>query len=343
MKNLALLFVVLFVTGCSAEAVNSVGAQAERRGTGFLKEARLYAGPLIDAHGHLGASFDSDMMVNIMSRNNVSQQIIMARYYPGKPDDLPGTDELALKLAATKYPGRFFPLVGMQRPKLIGVHKWLNPNAAVETILKETEAKLTTGLFGGIGEVIVKHFAYSSWRYAEMENPIYSPFMQRLSLIAARFNVSIVLHMEGAPRLVKDFSRLLRENPRTRYIWTHSCGRSKTPIIRAMLKNHPNLYCDLASMTNVGKRGYGIGWPRMEEYNTLIEENGVLFPKMREAYEAFPDRFMIGMDVAHAPGVNPKNYGQRSNRFRELLAQLKPQTAAAFAKGNAIKIFKLDR
>jgi len=28
---------------------------------------------------------------------------------------------------------------------------------------------------------------------------------------------------------------------------------------------------------------------------------------MREVYEAFPDRFMIGMDVAHAPGMNPKN------------------------------------
>ena len=302
----------------------------------------LYTGPMIDAHGHLGASFDWDMMINVIDRNNVSRQLVMARYYPGRADDRPGTDELALELAA-KYPGRFFPLVGMQRPKLIGVHKWLNPDAAVEAILNEAEAKLATGCFWGIGEVIVKHFAYSSWRHAEMENPIYSPFMQRLSQLAARFDVPIVLHMEGAPRLVKDFSRLLRENSRVRYVWAHNCGRSKAPVIRAMLENHPNLYCDLASMTNVGKRGYGIGWPRMEEYNALIEKNGVLFPEMREVYEAFPDRFMIGMDVAHAPGMNPKNYGRRAKRFRELLAQLTPQTAAAFAEGNAIRIFKLDR
>lgn len=324
-RDIAVTIVILIAVGVASD-----GVAAER-----------YAGPMIDAHGHLGASFDQDMMVNVMNRNNVSRQIVMARYYPGKPNDRAGTDELALELA-TKYPGRFFPLVGMQRPKLIGVHKWRNPNTAVEAILSEAEAKLATGRFWGIGEVIVKHFAYSSWRHAEMSNPIYSPFMQRLSQIAAHFDVPIVLHMEGAPQFVKGFSRLLRENPRARYVWAHNCGRSKAPVIRAMLEHHPNLNCDLASMTNVGKRGYGIGWPRMEEYNSLIEKNGVLFPEMREVYEAFPDRFMIGMDVAHAPGVNPKNYGRRSKRFRELLAQLTPQTAAAFAERNAMRIFKLN-
>ena len=304
----------------------------------------VYTGPMIDAHSHLGASFDWDMMVHVMDLNNVSRQIVMARYYPGPAGsaDRPGNDELALELAS-KYLGRFFPLVGMQRPELTGANKWLNPDAAVETILNEAEAKLATGHFRGIGEVIVKHFAYSSGPHAELENPIYSPFMQRLSQLAARFDVPIVLHMEGAPRLVKDFSRLLRENFRVRYVWAHNCGRSKAPVIRAMLENHPNLYCDLAGMTNVGRSGYGIGWPRMEEYTALIEKNGVLFPEMREVYEAFPDRFMIGMDVNHAPGMNPENYGRRAQRFRELLTQLKPQTAVTVAEGNAIRIFKLDR
>ena len=110
-----------------------------------------------------------------------------------------------------------------------------------------------------------------------------------------------------------------------------------------MLENHPNLYCDLANMTNMGSSGYGIGWPRMGDYNALIEKNGVLFPEMREVYEAFSDRFMIGMDVAHAPGMNSKNYSRRAQRFRELLAQLKPQTATRFAESNAMRTFKLDR
>lgn len=309
-----------------------------------LIEDGLYTGPMIDAHGHLGASFNWDKMDNILGHNNISRQIVMPRYYggPAGSADLPGTDELALELA-NNYPGRFFPLVGMQKPELTGANKWHNPNATVEAILNETEAKIATGRFSGIGEVIVKHFAYSSGRHAELENPIYSSFMRRLSKLATRFDVPIVFHMEGEPLLVKDLSRLLRENSRARYVWAHSCGRSKAAVIRAMLENHPNLNCDLASMTNVGKSGYGIGWPRMEEYTALIEKGGVLFPEMREVYETFPNRFMIGMDVAHARGMNYKNYGRRTQRFRELLSQLKPQTAAAFAQGNAIRIFKLDR
>jgi hypothetical protein len=305
--------------------------------------AELYSGPMIDAHGHLGASFDWNTIVSVMDRNNVSRQIIMARYYggPSGSADLPGNDELSLELA-NKYPGRFFPLVGMQKPELTGAGKWLNPDAAIEAILKGTEVKLATGRFYGIGEVIVKHFAYSSGRHAEQDNPIYSPFMQRLSSLAARFNVPIVFHMEGAPHLVQDLGRLLQDNPHVRYVWAHNCGRSKAPVIRAMLENHPNLYGDLAGMTNVGESGYGIGWPRMEEYTALIEKNSVLFLNMRELYEAFPDRFMLGMDVAHAPGMNPKNYGQRAQRFRELLHQLTPQVAAALAEGNVTRIFKLN-
>ncbi|MBT8352527.1 MAG: hypothetical protein KJO26_15015, partial [Deltaproteobacteria bacterium] len=88
-----------------------------------------YTGPMIDAHGHLGASFDWDMMVKVMGRTNVSRQIVMPRYYQGKANDRAGTDELALKLA-DKYPGRFFPLVGMQRPELTGAKKWFKPNRA---------------------------------------------------------------------------------------------------------------------------------------------------------------------------------------------------------------------
>lgn len=306
--------------------------------------AEHYTGPMIDAHGHLGASFDWETIVDVMDRNNVTKQIVMARYYPGPPgsDDRAGNDKLALKLAR-EYPGRFFPLVGMQKPSLTGAHKWNKPDAVVQAILKRTEAKLNTGHFWGIGEVIVKHFAYTSGRHAELENPIYSPFMQRLSQLSAQFDVPIVFHMEGAPQFVEDLSLILRENSRARYVWSHNCGRSKASVIRTMLENHPNLYCDLASMTNVGGSGYGIGWPRMEEYSALIEEDGMLFPEMREVYETFPDRFMIGMDVAHAPGMNRSNYGRRANRFRELLAGLTPQTAAAFAEGNAIRIFKLNR
>ncbi len=297
--------------------------------------------PIVDAHGHIGASFEPAAIVEAMDNNGVSKQIVMARYYPGPAggDDLPGDDELALKLAET-YPGRFYPLVGMQRPLLTGACKWRTPEGEVEALIQETERKLASGKFYGIGEFIVRHWAYSPGRHAEQDNPIDSELMRRFSALAARYDVPMVIHMEGYPKLVADFSRLMAENPGARYVWAHNCGRSKAAVIRDLLSRFPNLFCDLGGMTNVGK-GYGTGWPRAEEFTSLIEQDGVLLPEMKSLYEEFPDRFMLGMDTAHAPAM--KSYSRRVQRFRRLLGQLSPDARAKIAEQNAIRIFRLAR
>ena len=238
-----------------------------------------------------------------MDSNNVTQRTVMARYYPGGPGDLAGSDEDALRLAE-RYPGRFFPLVGMQRPLLTGSYKWQSPDHDVDRLIEETERKLASGRFFGIGEFIVRHWAYDRGPHAEQENPIYSTFMRRMSELSARFEVPMVVHMEGYPALVDDFSRLLVGYPNTRFIWAHNCGRSRAAVIRGMLARHSNLFCDLAGMTNVGTYSYGTGWPRMESFTALIEQDGVLVPDMKALYEEFPDRFMLGMDFAHARANN---------------------------------------
>jgi Tat protein secretion system quality control protein TatD with DNase activity len=297
--------------------------------------------PIVDAHGHIGASFKVTKILEDMDKNGVSKQIVMARAYPGPEgdSDLPGDDQLALKLAES-YPGRFYPLVGMQRPLLTGAQKWTAPDADIESLIRETERKLASGKFFGVGEFIVRHWAYSPGRHAEQDNPIYSELMRRFSVLAAKYDVPMVIHMEGYPTLVDDFSRLITENPGTRYVWAHNCGRSKAPVIRNLMSRFPNLFCDLGGMTNVGT-GYGTGWPRKEEFTALIERDGVLFPEMKSLYEEFPDRFMVGMDVAHAPAM--RIYEGRVQRFRKLLEQLSPETRAKIAEQNAIRIFNLAR
>lgn len=295
--------------------------------------------PIVDAHGHIGASFNVTKIIKEMDKNGVSKQIVMARRYPGGDSDLPGDDQLALKLAET-YPGRFYPLVGMQLPMLTGAHKWNTPDADVESLIRLTERKLASGKFFGIGEFIVRHWAYSPGRHAEQDNPIYSELMRRFSTLAAKYDVPMVIHMEGYPALVEDFSKLIKENPNTRYVWAHNCGRSKATVIRSLLSRHENLYCDLGGMTNEAT-GYGSGWPRKEEFTSLIERNGVLFPEMKSLYEEFPDRFMVGTDVAHAPAM--RFYAGRVRRFRTLLDQLSPEARAKIAEQNAIRIFKLPK
>jgi len=306
----------------------------------FDAGADPYDGPLFDAHGHIGASFDADTINQVTGNNGVTRQLLMARYYSGGSKDLPGRDELSLKMAAT-YPGRFFPLVGMQRPMLTGKDKWRNPTGEIESLLQETEKKLATGKFYGIGEVIVRHFAYSPSRHAEVDHPIYSTFTKRLSGLAKRFDVPMVIHMEGEPGRIANFSRLIDEYKTVRYVWAHNCGRSRAEVIRRVMEKHSNLFCDLGGMTNIGRQNYGTGLPRMEPDTAIMEVGGVFFPSMKQVYEDFPDRFTIGMDVAHARGMNMRNYTGRVNRFRHLLGQLPPSTARLIAEGNALRIFKV--
>lgn len=295
---------------------------------------------IVDAHGHIGASFNVSKLLADMDKNGVTKQIVMARAYPGTDDsDLPGNDQLAVQLAES-YPGRFYPLVGMQRPMLTGAEKWTTPDAGVESLIRQTETKLASGKFFGIGEFIVRHWAYSSGAHSEQDNPIYSELMRRFSVLAAKYDVPLVIHMEGYPALVDDFSRLVSEHPKTRYVWAHNCGRSKAAVIRGMLSRFPNLFCDLGGMS--GERaGYGTGWPRKEEFTSLIDRDGVLVPEMKSLYEEFPDRFMVGTDVAHAPAM--WIYEGRVQRSRKLLGQLSPETRAKIAEQNAIRVFKLAK
>jgi hypothetical protein len=78
-----------------------------------------------------------------------------------------------------------------------------------------------------------------------------------------------------------------------------------------------------------------------EQFTSSIEQFGVLFPEMTFLYEEFPDRFMAGMDVAHAPSW--KIHEGRVQRTRVLLEQLSPETRTKIVEQNAILIFKLTR
>lgn len=59
--------------------------------------------------------------------------------------------------------------------------------------------------------------------------------------------------------------------------------------------------------------------------------NGGLLPEMKLLFEAFPDRFFVGTDTAHARVY--RYYQSRANRWRFFFSQLTPRTARKIAFG----------
>lgn len=98
--------------------------------------------------------------------------------------------------------------------------------------------------------------------------------------------------------------------------------------------------CDLGHMFN-GPRtlgGYGKYWPRKTPWIHLVQnDNGSLVPEMKELFESFPDRFLIGTDTAHTPVL--RFYEYRIAIFRVFLAQLSAPTARKIGFENAEALF----
>ena len=303
--------------------------------------ARPESLPLFDAHTHLNANMTAEILIDRMNLAGVRKMVLMPRHYT---DDGFATDEQAAEYAE-KYPGRFVAFVGGQRNELWTQWAW----TIEHPFLVEAEAKLRTGRYSGLGEFILHHYGYNrlvptthQHVSGDLEVPADSPLMLKIADLAARYDVPVVIHAEAEPRTVEQVRRLLAGSPRTKIVWAHNCGRGPAEHAAAFLKAYPNLMCDLGQMAVplTTPYGYGTGWPAGRSMHISIVQyrDGRISSAMRELFEAFPDRFVIGTDTAHP--FQYSRYPDIVEAFRLLLSQLTPETARKIGYENAERLFR---
>lgn len=295
---------------------------------------------IIDAHGHLNADMPAERLIELMDQAGVQRMVLMPRYYASAKASGHGSDRQALDYAK-RFPGRFIPFIAGQREELTSRRVWEAKNRVADAFLQQAEAELKDGDFFGLGEFIIRHYAYSNFGKqggGDVDVPIDGYLMHQIARLAAKYHVPVSFHAEAEPEVAAAVTRLLESESGTTFIWAHNCGRSSADAIRTLLTRYPNLVCDLAAMAAPGKTGYGTYWPKRTPWIHLIEDGrGNLYPEMARLFDDFPDRFMIGTDAAHTPALN--NYLSRIARFRKLLSQLKPETARKLAYENAEQLF----
>jgi len=301
--------------------------------------------PFVDFHTHVQKRVTAEQLVAYMDRARVGRMVLMPLAYGdqgGAVNDGEGSDEQALDYAR-RFPGRFIPFVGMQRPELVNRNRWISPDAVATSLVAETDWKLRSGAYFGMGEFMLRFYPYTTSMgivaVSDMDYPADSRLMQSFAKLSATYRVPMVIHCEAEPDPAAAMIRLLERNPEATIVWAHNCGRSSAAAIRTMLKLYSNLHADLGLMMNTGPEGYGNYWPRRTPWMHLIARSpGRLLPDMKALFEEFPDRFFVGTDTAHARAY--RGYEIRATRWRIFFEQLTPDTARKIGYENAERLFR---
>ena len=127
-------------------------------------------------------------------------------------------------------------------------------------IVTYLEQRLAKHRYAGIGEFHL----YG----ADAELPV----PQRMVALARERN--LLLHAHSDADAVE---RLFRTWPQARILWAHS-GFDRPDAVREVLRRHQNLWCDLA-------------------FRTDQASGNKVDPAWRDAFNEFPDRFMVGTDT----------------------------------------------
>ncbi|HBH02084.1 MAG TPA: hypothetical protein DDZ42_09225 [Candidatus Rokubacteria bacterium] len=301
--------------------------------------------PVVDFHTHLQRRVSAEELVRLMDAAGVPRMILMPLYYRDSPravNDGEGSDEQAAEYAR-RYPERFVPFVGMQRPDLVSEAIWWTPTTEARWLVRETDAKLRSGEFFGMGEFMLRFYPYTN-RFgivapSDMDYPADSYLMRTFADLSARHHAPMVIHCEAEPRAADAMVRLLEKHPEAIVVWAHNCGRSSAWAIQALFTRFPNLYADLGGMVYSGPRveAYGVYWPRRTPWmHLVVNDRGALLPEMKALLEAHSDRFFAGTDVAHARVY--EFYVTYLPRWRYVLSQLSAQAARNIAFANANRL-----
>lgn len=265
---------------------------------------------IIDVHSHTAAGMNVEGVIARMDGAGVRKIVLFARRQ--------ATDEETLALHV-KYPERVVPAIGFQNPG------WLRQ---VPRFLDEVEAKLESGRFRWMGELLLRHYGVPELRAPAFDISPDSGLFRRVLDLSARHRVPVTIHHEADPDNVDVFRRALGHNRDALVVWAHWCGRATPETARAFLEQFPNLYCDLGA-SHPGPR-YG------REKNPPLDPSGAFRPVWKAVIKAFPERFLAAIDAVEPSHYD--HYGEWVHGLRKALLGLRPDIAGRVAADNAERL-----
>ena len=138
------------------------------------------------------------------------------------------------------------------------------------------------------------------------------PNMRRIVELARQKGLFLHSHSDSAAVDIH-----FRQDPNARVLWAHS-GFERPENVVAMLRKYTTLFCDLAFLTSHAS-------------------GGKVAPAWREAFLAFPDRFLVGTDSFTPERLH---YAAEHARWsRQWLADLPKDVAEKIGYKNGERLF----
>ena len=203
-----------------------------------------------------------------------------------------------------------------------------------KALMKMLEEDFAAGKLKGIGEIFANARTTSkAWMGRKMR--IDAPTNRAMLDLAAKHGGVLNMHLQWDKDSVKELGVLAGSNPAGRIVIAHCGSNTKPDDIRAILKKHQNLYCDL-SARHPPKMSPKLMKKKPEQKIFTAKS---LNKGWRKLIEEMPDRFMVGTDTK-----TEKHYDKGIEVIRKgLLANLTPETAKKVAYANAQKLFSLTK
>lgn len=322
-----------------------------------------HAQGIVDTHAHIinqGRSTDFagslEAAIERMDESGIRVAIVMP---PPMPPGHRGIYDLeAYAGAAAAYPQRF--LLAGGGGTLNAMLHGVAADAVTDEVRKRFRERAEEIVRAGavaFGEITLHHLSNTTmgpqhpYEWVSPEHPL----MLLLADIAAEKDIPIDLHVDlvpadmslperpafgpANPPILKanlaGFELLLGHNRKARIVWAHAgtdpLGTRRPGIQRELLSRHPNLYMSLRLSRTGPQPVFAVG------PNQRLKKGWIAL--LRD----FPDRFVVGSDFFHGvAGASPRRRGEGSlGVYRDVLADLPPDLAAAIMYGNAQRIYRI--
>ncbi len=305
----------------------------EKKGQIKKLEGRIREGlqkgflPIIDVEFHYNfRRIETKNLINKMDENGVALTWLSPCGDSGRSETSMTMNEL--------YPDRFVPTTVSGDGML-----WHSNDKGFLDMLT---AAVRSGGYLAMGEFEARHYYAGPSTGPDAHTRVDSEAMKVVFELSKEKNIPFLLHHEAEDKLLPELELMLGRYPEAKVIWCHA-GRNRNPntwkkfrkaeAVREFLQKYPNLYFNfLASPPGARFSGY------VEGIMYKMGFQGVtLDPEWKKVIEEFPDRFVLGSDVA--PLRFEEWYDRVFDDYRQIILQgVRKDVAKMIAYKNAWKL-----